>query len=67
MTRWEITFVGSRGMPPTSYGDLFDLIEASGIDPGELVAREIELEAVSDRLAAMDEFGTAGVEVITEF
>jgi alcohol dehydrogenase len=54
-------------MPPTSYGDLFDLIEASGIDPGELVAREIELEAVSDRLAAMDEFGTAGVEVITEF
>ena len=67
MTRWEITFVGSRGMPPTNYGALFDLIEASGIDPGELIAREIELEAVSDRLAAMDEFGTAGVEVITAF
>lgn len=67
MTRWEITFVGSRGMPPTNYGALFDLIEASGIDPGDLVAREITLGAVSDRLAAMDEYGTAGVEVITGF
>lgn len=65
MTRWEITFVGSRGMPPTSYGALFDLIAASDIDPGELIARELPLEAVSERLAAMDEFQTDGVEVIT--
>jgi alcohol dehydrogenase len=67
MTRWEITFVGSRGMPPTRYGALFDLVEAADIDPGELVARELSLGAVSERLTAMDEFDTAGVEVVTSF
>ncbi|MGM0448723.1 MAG: zinc-binding dehydrogenase, partial [Methanobacteriota archaeon] len=67
MTRWEISFLGSRGMPPTSYPDLFALIEATGIDPGDLVSRELSLSAVSDRLAAMDEYDARGVEVVTEF
>jgi len=67
VTRWEITFVGARGMPPTDYGDLFECTAATDIDPGELVARELSLTNVSERLAAMDDFGTAGVEVITEF
>lgn len=67
MTRWEISFVGSRGMPPTRYTALFDLLEATGIDPGELVARELSLDDVSDRLVAMSEYETAGVEVITSF
>ncbi|WP_058366619.1 zinc-dependent alcohol dehydrogenase family protein [Haloparvum sedimenti] len=67
MTRWEIDFVGSRGMPPTDYGRLFDLVEAAGVDPGALVTREVALSEVSDRLAAMDDYGTAGVEVVTEF
>ena len=67
MTRWEISFVGSRGMPPTSYPDLFALIEATGIDPGALVARELSLSEVSDRIAAMDEYEATGVEVVTEF
>ncbi|ERH08931.1 MAG: Zn-dependent alcohol dehydrogenase [halophilic archaeon J07HX64] len=65
MTRWEITFVGSRGMPPVGYDDLFDLVTATGIDPGGLVARELSLDAVSDRLAAMSGFDTDGVEVLT--
>ena len=67
MTRWEISFVGSRGMPPTSYPDLFALIEATGIDPGALVARELSLSAVSDRLAARDGYDVRGVEVVTDF
>ena len=67
MTRWEISFVGSRGMPPTSYPDLFALIEATEIDPGALVSRELSLSAVSDRLAAMGEYEATGVEVVTEF
>ena len=67
MTRWEISFVGSRGMPPTSYGDLFALIEATEIDPGALVSRELSLSAVSGRLAAMDEYEATGVEVVTDF
>ena len=67
MTRWEVSFVGARGMPPTAYDDLFALIEASGIDPGALVTRELSLAAVSDRLAAMDDYAVRGVEVVTDF
>jgi alcohol dehydrogenase len=67
MTRWEITVVGSRGMPPTGYGDLFDLVEAADIDPGNLVARELSLGEVSERLTAMGAFETDGVEVVTAF
>ena len=67
MTRWEVSFLGARGMPPTSYGDLFDLIEATDVDPGALVARELSLSDVSDRLAAMDEYDVKGVEVVTDF
>jgi alcohol dehydrogenase len=65
ITRWEITVVGSRGMPPTRYGALFDLLDARDIDPGALVAGEYSLPDVSDRLAAMSEYRTDGVELLT--
>ena len=67
MTRWEITFVGLRGMSPTSYDDLFDLVVAADIDPGNLVARELAFGAVSERLAAMGAFDIDGVEIVTSF
>ena len=66
MTRWEIDFVGARGMSPTSYTELFELLAASDVEPGELVARELALEDVSERLAAMESYETTGVEVVTE-
>jgi len=65
ITRWEITVVGSRGMPPTRYGALFDLLDARDIDPGALVAGEYSLPDISDRLAAMSEYRTDGVELLT--
>ncbi|MFC7167777.1 zinc-dependent alcohol dehydrogenase family protein [Halospeciosus flavus] len=67
MTRHELSFVGSRGMPPTSYDALFRLIASGDVDPEALVTREVALDDVPDRLAAMDEYETAGVEVVTEF
>ena len=67
MTRWEISYLGSRGIPPTRFEALFDLIAAGDIDPGELVTRELSLDGVSARLAAMDQYDTAGVEVVTQF
>jgi alcohol dehydrogenase len=67
MTRWEVSFVGSRGMPPTRYDELFGLVESGAVDPGALVTREVSLDDVSDRLAAMTDYGTVGVEVVTEF
>ncbi len=65
MARWEISFVGARGMPPTRYDALFDLVAAAEIDPGALVGRELALSEVSDRLAAMTDYETEGVEVLT--
>jgi alcohol dehydrogenase len=53
-------------MSPTSYTDLFELLAASDVDPGNLVARELALEDVSERLAAMDSYETTGVEVVTD-
>jgi alcohol dehydrogenase len=65
MARWEIDFLGSRGMPPTRYDELLGLLEADEIDPGSLVGRTVSLGDVPDRLAAMTDYETDGVEVLT--
>ena len=67
MTRHEISFVGSRGMPPTRYDELFRFIADGRVDPEALVTARVALEDVPDRLAAMDDFETVGVEVVTDF
>ncbi|WP_306052480.1 zinc-dependent alcohol dehydrogenase family protein [Natronococcus wangiae] len=66
MTRWDVTFVGSRGMPPSRYDELLRMIQSGRLEPGKLVTRRVGLEDVSDRLAAMSEYDTRGVEVVTE-
>ncbi|MFB6073541.1 MAG: alcohol dehydrogenase catalytic domain-containing protein [Haloarculaceae archaeon] len=58
---------GSRGMPPRRYDALFELLAADRIDPGALVTDTVALDAVPDRLAAMDDLETVGIEVVTEF
>ncbi|WP_115865482.1 zinc-dependent alcohol dehydrogenase family protein [Halorussus litoreus] len=63
----EITFLGSRGMPPTRYDELLRMVERGTVSPADLVTREVALGEVPDRLAAMDDFGTVGIEVVTEF
>lgn len=67
ITRWDVDFLGSRGMPPSRYDELLGTIESGALDPGKLVTREVGLEDVSDRLAAMGEYDTRGIEVVTEF
>jgi alcohol dehydrogenase len=66
MTRREVTWLGARGMPPTRYGAVLSLVESGAVDPGALVTREVTLDEVPDRLAAMTDYGTVGVEVVTE-
>jgi len=63
----EVTFHGARGMPPSRYDELLRMLAAGRLDPGALVSRTVALEEVPDRLAAMDDYATAGVEVVTEF
>ncbi|MFB6266989.1 MAG: zinc-dependent alcohol dehydrogenase family protein [Halodesulfurarchaeum sp.] len=66
MTRWDVSFLGSRGMPPSRYDELLRMIAAGDLAPGALVTREVALQEVSDRLQAMTEYGTSGVEIVTE-
>jgi alcohol dehydrogenase len=54
-------------MPPTRYDELFGLVERGAVRPEELVTREVALADVSERLAAMSDYGTVGVEVVTAF
>ncbi|WP_435068799.1 zinc-dependent alcohol dehydrogenase family protein [Haloplanus sp. C73] len=67
MAMLEADFHGARGMPPTRYDELLRLLESGAIDPARLVRREVSLDEVPERLAAMTDYGTTGVEVVTEF
>ena len=66
MTRWDVTVVGSRGMPPSRYDELLRMIDSGALEPERLVTNRVSLADVSDRLAAMSEYDTRGVEVVTE-
>jgi len=64
MTRWEIDWLGSRGMPPARFDELLSMVADGSLEPGKLVSRELSLEEVSDRLAAMTDYETEGVELL---
>jgi alcohol dehydrogenase len=51
-------------MPPTRYDELLSMLEAGDLQPGRLVNREVGLAVVADRLAAMTDYETAGVEIV---
>jgi len=65
IARGEIDFLGVRGLSPTGYDEVLRLVESGVLDPGRLVTREVGLDGVSDRLAAMSEYRTRGIEVVT--
>ena len=67
LTRWDLSVLGSRGMPPSRYDELLRMIETGTLNPGGLVTREVKLGDVSERLAAMGDYETEGVEVVTDF
>ncbi|WP_435362144.1 zinc-dependent alcohol dehydrogenase family protein [Haloarchaeobius sp. DFWS5] len=67
MTRWDVDFLGSRGMPPSRYDELLTMIASGRLNPAALVTRRVSLDEVPDRLAAMSEYETEGIEVVTEF
>ena len=63
----EIEFIGSLGMPPTQYDEIFRMVSTGKLQPAEIVSETVELEDVSDKLAEMSDFGTTGIPVINEF
>jgi alcohol dehydrogenase len=60
----EVEILGSRGMPAPDYPRVFELIDTSGIDPGQLVTRTVTLDEASSVLEDMGDFTGVGVTVI---
>jgi len=63
----ELELVGVKGMPPNRYSELFQMIASGKVQPAKLVTNRVGLEDVSGRLRSMDDYGTLGFEVVTEF
>lgn len=63
----EIDFLGSLGMPPTEFDEIFRMIGNDKVEPETLITKEVSLNDVNDRLTAMSNFETKGMEVITDF
>jgi alcohol dehydrogenase len=67
MVMSEIEFIGSLGMPPTRYDEIFRMVADGALDPSAVVSETVGLDDVSAKLAAMSEFETRGIPVIDTF
>ena len=67
MVMREIEFIGSLGMPPTRYDEIFEMVATGKLDPSGVISETVSLDDVSDRLAAMTDFETVGIPVIDRF
>ncbi|WP_254762341.1 zinc-dependent alcohol dehydrogenase family protein [Natrinema marinum] len=67
MVMQEIEFIGSLGMPPTRYDEIFRMVSTGKLHPEKVVSETIALEDVSDKLEAMTDFETEGIPVIDTF
>ncbi|WP_226004920.1 zinc-dependent alcohol dehydrogenase family protein [Natrinema salinisoli] len=67
MVMQEIEFIGSLGMPPTRYDEIFRMVSTGKLHPEKVVSETIGLEDVSDKLESMTDFETVGIPVIDNF
>ncbi len=67
MVMKEIEFIGSLGMPPNRYDEIFRMVSTGKLDPSAVVSKTVDLEDVNDELEAMTDFGTVGIPVIDSF
>ncbi|MFC4449074.1 zinc-dependent alcohol dehydrogenase family protein [Halorussus aquaticus] len=67
MVMQEAEFIGSFGMQPPRYGEIFRMVEAGTLDPSAVVSETVTLDDVPDRLAAMTDYETMGIPVVDEF
>ena len=63
----EREFVGSFGMPPHEYEEIFSMMEQGKIEPGRIVSETVSLDDVPDVIASMDDYDTVGIPVCDEF
>jgi alcohol dehydrogenase len=63
----EREFVGSFGMPPHEYDEIFRLMQEDEIDPGAIVSETISLEEVPETIESMGDYDTVGIPVCNQF
>jgi len=63
----EREFVGSFGMQPTRFDEIFDMMQTDKLDPSKIIGDTVSLDDVPETLASMSEFDTIGFPVINEF
>ncbi len=63
----QITIMGSRGIAPSGFGDLLDLITRENVDISRIIQNHVALGEVANELRAMNDFSNTGVSVITDF
>ena len=63
----EIDVVGSLGMQPTRYDEIFRMMRTEKVRPGDLISERISLQDISRVLDDMTSFETVGIPVVTEF
>ena len=63
----ELEILGSHGMQAHRYKDMLAMIAAGNLEPERLVGKRVCLEEAIAELTSMNDFGTNGVAVITEF
>lgn len=63
----ELEILGSHGMQAHRYADMLAMIAAGDLAPERLIGKSVCLEEAIAELTSMDQFGSNGVTVITEF
>jgi alcohol dehydrogenase len=63
----QIEFIGSFGMQPPRYDEIFRMVDRDQLDPSLVISERVGLEDISAKLEAMTDFGTIGIPVVDEF
>ncbi|MFC4551198.1 MULTISPECIES: zinc-dependent alcohol dehydrogenase family protein [Halorussus] len=67
MVMQEVDFLGSFGMQPPRYDEIFRMVEKGALDPSAVVSETVTLDDVPEKLAAMSDYETMGIPVVDEF
>ena len=63
----EREFIGSYGMPPNEYDEIFRMMNGGKIDPGKIISETCALSDIPSVMERMGEYDTLGIPVCTEF
>ncbi|MFB6171006.1 MAG: zinc-dependent alcohol dehydrogenase family protein [Haloarculaceae archaeon] len=63
----EREFIGSFGMQPHRFDEIFEMMQTGKLEPSKIAAETVSLDEVPETLDKMSDFDTIGFPVIDEF